>query len=396
MAELADILGALGALGAVQCLAGFITVIAFSLRQNTKPGQLPPITILKPLCGDEPMLEEALISCCRQNYPKFQIVFGIQDPADPAIAVVRRMQDRFPECDISVVVDSTPHGPNRKVGNLINMLPYARHDILVISDSDLHVPPNYLERLYAELEKPGTGLVTSLYVGLAVARSWAAKLGATQITHGFLPGVLLSRALGRQDCLGSTAMLHRETLERTGGLYALVELLAEDNVMGQRVRDLGLSIRLANTIPAATVPEDNLRAMWLHEIRWTRTLSGLAPVSIAASTIQYPLFWSILAFIFSGGAVWSVALFFSAWLTRAAAAYGIDYALRSLVGRKVQPTPVWLFPLRDILSVVEIIVSYWIGEVVWRGHKIGANCSATLPAGFVASQYAAEQLRQEG
>ena len=386
MTALAGAVAIVACLGLLQCIAGLIAVIRFAASPSRPPAACPPITILKPLCGDEPMLEEALASCCTQAYPAFQIVFGIQDPADPALAVVQRLRQRFPACDMTVVVDSTPHGPNRKVANLINMLPSARHELLVISDSDLHVSPNYLERLVAAMEKPGAGLVTSLYTGLPPAeRGWSAKLGATQISHIFLPGVLLSRAMGRQDCLGSTAMLWRDTLDRTGGLPALVQLLAEDNVLGQRVRALGLSIGVADTVPAATVPEPSFRALWVHEIRWTSTIRELAPLALGASSLQYPLFWAALAIGLSGGAEWSIALFAGGWAIRAVVTHMIDHALRRRVGRVASRTPFWLLPLRDILSVVEIGASYWVNQVVWRGHKMGANGSVTRPVGPVQS-----------
>ncbi len=113
------------------------------------------MTVLKPLFGAEPMLEQALASLCAQDYPAFQVVFGVQDPADPAVAVVRRIQARFPQCDIALVVDPTPHGRNRKVGNLINMMAAARHDVLVIADSDVHAAPDYLTRIVAALEPAG-------------------------------------------------------------------------------------------------------------------------------------------------------------------------------------------------------------------------------------------------
>jgi ceramide glucosyltransferase len=342
-----------------------------------RPAWLPPVTILKPLCGDEPLLEEALASCFGQDYPGFQIVFGIQNPNDPALDVLDRVRGRFPDRDIAVVVDPTPHGPNRKVGNLINMLPSAKHEIVVISDSDLHLPLNYLERLVVALERPGTGLVTSLYIGAPpVVAGWAAKMGSTQITHGFLPGVLLSRALGREDCLGSTAMLTKETLERTGGFRGLVQLLAEDNVMGQRVKALGLKVGLADTIPTATVPEPDLHALWQHEIRWTSTIRALAPVSLCGSTLQYPLFWALLAVLASAGAGWSLMLFAVAWIVRWGAAGMIDTALKPMVGRPALPTPFWMLPLRDLLTVAEIATSFGVDEVVWRGHRLGTNSDA--------------------
>jgi len=379
MTLIADLMAILACLGLLQCLAGVSVVRRFAKARGrgVLSPRPPAVTILKPLCGDEPLLEEALVSCFRQDYPEFQIVFGIQNPKDPALAVVRRLCERFPERDVAVVVDPTPHGPNRKVANLINMLPSARHEVLVISDSDLHLPADYLERLVVHLEKPGAGLVTSLYIGSPpTANGWAARMGSTQISHCFLPGVLLSRELGREDCLGSTAMLTRDTLERTGGFRALVQLLAEDNVLGQRVKGLGLSVELADTIPTATVPEPNLRALWEHEIRWTSTIRALAPVSLCGSTLQYPLFWSLLAVLFSGGAPWSLVLFVAGWTLRWVATALIDSALKPMVGRPALLTPFWMLPIRDLLSMAEIATSFGVDEVVWRGHKLGTNSDA--------------------
>jgi ceramide glucosyltransferase len=358
----AAVVALLSVIGCLQCIAGWIAVARFAGRPSATPAEYPPVTILKPLYGAEPLLEEALASCCRQAYPTFQIVFGVRDEADPALVVARRLQARFSDCDITIVVDPALYGTNRKVSNLINMLPSARHDLLVISDSDLHLPADYIAQLVAELEKPRTGLVTAAYVGLPPADlGWCAELGATHITHGFLPGVLLSRALGREDCLGSTTMLSRDTLSRIGGLGALVDVLAEDNIMGQRVRDLGLTIGLADTLVAATVPEPSLPALWHHEVRWTRTIRATAPWELAGSTLQYPR------------ALWSVALFGGGWAVRAICMIGIDRAVRRKTERRLSMTAAWLPPIRDILSVVEIGASYGIGRVWWRGHEMSAN-----------------------
>jgi ceramide glucosyltransferase len=168
-------------------------------------------------------------------------------------------------------------------------------------------------------------------------------------------------------------LLHRNTLDRIGGLDALVHALAEDNVMGQRVRALGLSVRLADTVVAATVPESSLRALWDHEVRWMRTIRASSPLGLAASTLHYPLFWAVMAGVLSGGELWSIALFSGAWAFRLAAATGIDRELYRKVGRLAPTPPAWLLPVRDILSVVEIAASYWIDGVTWRGHKVYAN-----------------------
>ncbi len=369
------VLAFVAGVGLVQCFAGWAAVIRFAAAPAPAPRQLPPVTILRPLCGDEPLLADTLLSCCRQDYPVFQIVFGVRDAADPALGVVRDLIEKFPERDITVIVDPTLHGSNRKVANLINMLPSARYDVLVFSDSDLHVAPDYLVRLVAALEKPNTGLVSTVYVGRPARRKWAPRLGAAQINYSFLPGVLLSRALGRQDCLGTTMALHRRVLERSGGLHALAGHIADDNVLGQRVAALGLGVDIADTVPAATVPESTFTALWHHEMRWARTVRALVPVAFGASALQYPVCWALLACILSGGALPYVALMGLAWAVRTAAAWGIDHALKpKFASLDLAPVaPVWLLPFRDILSVVEIVASYCSSQVVWRGMTMRAD-----------------------
>jgi ceramide glucosyltransferase len=383
MSLLAMAFALVAGLGLVQCFAGWMAVIRFAAAPAPAPRQLPPVTILRPLCGDEPLLVDALLSCCCQDYPVFQIVFGAQDRADPALAVVRDLKENFPERDITVIVDPTEHGRNRKVANLINMLPSARYDVLVFSDSDLHLAPDYLARLVAALEKPNTGLVSTLYVGRPARHRWPARLGAAQINYSFLPGALLARALGRQDCLGSTMALHRRTLERSGGLHVLVDHIADDNVLGQRVAALGLAVDIADTVPAATVPETTLAALWHHEMRWARTIRALVPGSFGVSAIQYPFCWALLACVLSRGALPFVVLLGLAWAVRTAAAWGIDHALKpKLAPLGLAPVaPVWQLPCRDILSVIEIIASYSSNQVVWRGMITEAdNGVAPAPA----------------
>ncbi len=329
--------------------------------------------MLKPLHGDEPGLEDALATLCRQDYPDFQVVFGVQDPADPAIAVVRRVQTRFPGRRLTLVVDPTTHGANRKVANLINMLPAARHAVLAIADSDLHVAPDWLDRLAAALEPEGTGLVTTLYAGRPATGAWVQRLGAEQITHAFLPGALLARALGRQDCLGATMVLRRATLARIGGFEALVDHLADDNALGRKVQALGLAVALADTVPQTTVPEATPAALWRHELRWARTVRALAPAAFAASALQYPIVWALAAVALSGGAGWSWAGLAGAWTVRAAAGRGIDLALRRHGGTLAFPLPVWLLPVRELISLAVLIAAFAGNRVEWRGHHLTAD-----------------------
>jgi ceramide glucosyltransferase len=374
MILLAYLAAAIGCIGLLLALAGWAVTWRFSRRPPPIYAERPPVTILRPLHGDEPLLEEALASVCGQNYPEFQVVFGVQNPTDPALQVVRRLQGRFPECDITIVADGTQHGSNRKVGNLINMFAAARHDVIVIADSDVHVAHDNLDRLVASLARPGVGLVTTIYTGLPASRALAARLGATQITHTLLPGALLARVLGRQDCFGASMALTRATLERIGGLQALADHLADDNVLGQLVREQGLAVELAPTVPATTVPETTLRALWRHELRWARTIRALEPLGFALSAVQYPLVWSALAVALSGGAAWSVGLFALAWIVRAMAARGVDRAVAVAIA-----APVWLLPLRDLLFVCVMIASFLGDRVEWRGYSLYADRGRAEP-----------------
>jgi ceramide glucosyltransferase len=353
--------------GLGQAVAGYFAVCRFVARPRL-PARARAVSVLKPLHGAEPLLEEALASVCAQDFFEYQVVFGVQDPADPALGVVERVRERFPGCDIAVVVDPTPHGSNHKVGNLINMLPAAKHDLLVIADSDVHCAPDYLDRLVAALEAPGTGLVTTLYAGMAATPTLAGRLGVAWINSSFLPGALLARWLGRQDCLGATMALRRETLSAIGGLAALADHLADDFVLGVLVREQGLAVRLADTVPATTVPERTLNELYRHELRWARTIRTQVPVQFVLSALQYPLFWAALAVLLAWGAVWAVGLFLAAWAVRAAVALGIDRAL----GLAKNPAPVWLLPLRDLMSVFVILASHGSDRVEWRGHVMHA------------------------
>ena len=324
----------------------------------------PAVTVLKPLCGDEALLEPAMASFCEQDYPCFQIVFGVQSAVDPAIAVVHRLQRRFPHADLSLVIDPRRHGRNNKVGNLLNMAGQARHDIIVIADSDIHAPADTLRSLVAALEQPGVGLVSTLYAGLPSTATMAGALGAAYINHTFLPGALMARSLGRQDCLGAIMALRRETLDRIGGLEALTDHLADDAMLGQLVRDAGLSVVLAGAIPATTVPETRLPALVTHELRWMRTVKSVAPIGFVLGGLQFPLFWALLMVAAAPSQPWAWGAFAAMWTVRSVLARLADRALGVTVR-----LPVWLLPFRDVLSITIMLASYWSDRVAWRGEE---------------------------
>ena len=349
--------------GFVQAGAGWSAVRRFR-RAACLPGGRPAITVLKPLHGDEPLLETALASFCLQDYPRFQIVFGVQDDNDPAIAVVDRLRRRFPSVDMDLVVDPTPHGLNHKVDNLINMFPSARHHLLVISDSDMHAAPDYLSCVADAISHPGTGLVTSLYTGIPVRGGLVGQLGAAYITQNFAAGALMARDLGRQDCMGATMALTRETLMRIGGFPALSPFVADDAVLGMKVRALGQTVALSASVPGTTVAEASLAALFRHELRWARTIRAVAPIGFAVSVIQFPAFWALLTFLMSGGAAWAGGLWAVAVLVRAVCGRLVERDMGAV------PTPLWLPALRDVLSMAVLICAYMGADVAWRGHVL--------------------------
>jgi ceramide glucosyltransferase len=273
---------------------------------------------------------------------------------------------------VALVVDPTLHGSNRKISNLINMLPAATHAVLVMSDADIHVPPYFLHRVAAALAAPRVGLVTTLYTALAGTPHLATTLGANQINYIFLPGALLARRLGRQDCLGVTMALHRDTLERVGGLAAVANHLADDQVLGRLVRAAGMDTTLAQVIPATTVPEANFVALYRHELRWARTIRALVPLPYAASVLQFSLLWSVLAVLLSGGAWWSWALICAVLLIRYSLARRIDRALGL-----VKAGEAWLFLVRDLFSAIIYLASFGGATVEWRGQKMRADPGKT-------------------
>ncbi len=381
MTLLAIIAAVLAGAGLIQAVAGYAVVRRFARAPAPDAAPHlrvthPPITVLKPLHGDEPLLEQALAALCEQRYGTFQIVFGVQSATDAALPVLEHLRRRFPACDMTVVVDATPHGANRKVGNLINMFPSAKYDVLVIADSDVHCAPDYLERIAATLALPGTGMATLLYGGIAASRTLAGALGASWINHAIVPGVLMARALGREDSLGATMALRREVLAEIGGLAALADHLADDHVLGRLVRDHGLSVRLAPAVAVTTVPERRLRDLFRHELRWARTILAVAPVGYALSAVQFVLLWAGLAAILSGGARWAVILFVLAWAIRAGAAVGIDRRLGLARYGLATPAPIWLLPLRDTLSMMIMLASYAGDEVEWRGQVMSTGRGA--------------------
>ena len=342
-------------------LAGtVIAAMRFARRRSVLPSEQPPVSVLKPLYGAEPGLYENLRSFIDQDYPRRQIVFGVRNPEDGALPVVRRLTAERPDVDIDLVVDARAGGGNLKVANLINMLPAAKHDLLVFADSDMHVDPHYLATVTAPLQDPAVGLVTCLYRGLPIGGLWS-RLGALHINFGFLPSALLGEALGTGGgCFGATIALRRAVLDRIGGLGVVRDELADDHRIGAAVRELGLPTVLSPYIVETSVSEKNLKCLWRHELRWARTVRAMAPVGFAGSAVTHAVAIAALAAIFSGLSLTSLVFLAISclfrWMTAGATARILRLPIAGL----------WLLPVRDLLSFGVFVGSFFGRNVSWR------------------------------
>jgi ceramide glucosyltransferase len=365
--DVAAALGCVYALAAAWITRGFI-------RSAAAPGQNQlAITILKPLHGAEPDLEANLAGFCVQDYPgPVQIVFGVDDPADPAIGAVRALITRFPDRDLELVIDSRRHGTNRKISNLINMASRARHEVLVVSDSDIIVDPNYLKTIAASLEPPGVGLVTCLYRGAAATGLWA-DLAAAGIDYHFLPSVLVGLRLGlAAPCFGSTIALRAKTLAAIGGFKSVADQLADDYAIGALVRRAGLAV----AIPAFTVghvcAQRTARDLFRHELRWARTIRFVDPFGFAGSGITHALPLALLGMVLGGMTAVGIGIVVAALACRFALQMQLDrtFALRG--------DYFWLGPFRDVLSFAVFVASFFGRNVEWRGQRYGVRADNTL------------------
>jgi ceramide glucosyltransferase len=342
----------------------------------------PAITLLKPLYGAEPGLYEHLTSFCRQDYAgPVQILFGVQDAEDPAAIVARKIVNALRAGKIDgapagmtaeLVIDPARHGANGKVGNLINLSRRIEHGVVVLADSDIRVAPDYLARLAQTLARPGVGLVTCLYRGAPMAGLWS-TLGAMWVDYGFLPNVVTGVTLKMADpCIGATIALRRDTLDAIGGFRAIQDQLADDYALGEAVRGIGQKVVLADFAVGHAHGETSPLQLWRREMRWSRTIRSLNPVGYIGSAVTFPLAWALLALLAGGFAPTGAILTFAALLCRLTLQDEVDRRFPGL------PHALWLSPLRDLLSFAVFVVSFFPGQVHWRGRDFSMGAHGVM------------------
>ena len=327
----------------------------------------PPLSILKPLKGTDPDIYECFRSHCLQDYPEYEIVFGVSDANDPAVASVRSLQSEFPDRRIEIVVSPEILGANVKVSNLVHMLREARYEYLIVNDSDIRVQRDYLQRVVAPLADSGVGMVTCLYRGVA-AGTLGSRLESLGISTDFCPGVLVARQLehGIHFGLGSTLAFRRADLERAGGFASIVDFLADDYQLGRRIANLGLQVVLSDVVVETHLPAYNLRSFLAHQLRWARGVRDARSGGYIGLVFTFGLMWGLLNLIVAHGAPWSWAALGGVLLLRLAVALTVGTAV--LRDRQLIPQ-LWLLPLRDLVAAAVWITSFAGHTVRWRGDR---------------------------
>jgi len=339
-------------------------------------GQSPNVTILKPLHQGEPDLSRNLETFFAQDYRgAVQIIFGVHDENDPAVAVVRALQAKYPHCDTTIVADTALYGANAKVSNLINMLPAARYDTLVLSDSDIAVGRRWLSQVTTALNRPGVGIVTCLYTGEPAEdghRLWS-SLAAMSTSYTFLPNALLGTSLGlAAPCFGSTIALRRQTLEEVGGFGAFADQLADDYEMGRAVRAKGYTLAIPAMGVGHTAAEDSFQDLFRHELRWTRTIRLVNPAGHVGSIVTHGFAFALLAAILLDFNAASLVVLAAALASRLFLKARIDGLFGTYAG------PTWLMPLRDLLSFAVFLASLFGETVHWRGTHFAVEPSGAM------------------
>ena len=335
------------------------------------------VSLLKPLCGPEPSLYENLRSFCLQKFPDYQIVFGLQDEHDPALAVVRRLQREFPSLSIDVVVNSRQHGSNFKVSNLINMVARARHDVLVMADSDAAVSPEYLDVVTAPLLEESVGLVTCLYRA-EPSRPIFSRLGAMYINEWYMPSVLLAWLFGHEGYVsGQTLCIRRETLDAIGGLERIVNHLADDHQLGERVRALGKRLVLSHYVPSAECHEPSFESLIRHEVRWMRTLHVLQPRCFLFLFFSFSVPLALLGLVLVSGVRSLAPLAWILFAVVVCARLALHFSHR-MHGRRPTLADLWLVPLRDLLLCWVWCKSLFTSRVTWRGNEFDVDAHGVM------------------
>lgn len=356
------------------CMAGaaigciYLAVVGWLIlryRSGERPLRLVPVpvSLIMPLCGDEPGLYDRLIALCDQDYPgNFEIVCGTLNPRDPALDVVRRVMAERPDRVVHCHFDPNIHGHSLKVSNLKNIARHVHFDTLVMIDSDIQVSPDYLSNVVAELQQPGVGAVTCLYHGVDHGSIWS-RLAAMSTNLHYIPNVVGGLTLGlARPCFGPTIAMSRDMLRRIGGFDAFTDQLFDDYAIGEAVRATGYSVSVTAFAVGHVFQDASARELLDSQLRQACTVKGINPGGHLGSIITHPFALATVAALLDGGEpallLAAAALVCRVWLwwcmQQRFAARCNDYLL---------------IPIRDLMSFAVYVASFFVATVRWRGQR---------------------------
>jgi ceramide glucosyltransferase len=340
------------------------------LKQAKHPSRLevsPPVSILKSLKGLDPHMYAAFRSHCRFDYPEYELLFGASDPHEPALELVGRLQQEFTKRQIRVVHTPRSLGLNGKVSTLAQMLPEASYQHILINDSDIVAPPDYLRRVMSQFADERVGMVTSLYRGLA-GESLPSRIEALGLSTDFMGGVLVAREMegGIRFALGATMATTKAVLSEIGGLEPLADYLGDDYELGARTAAAGYKVELADVVVETALPDYTFGQFWSHQMRWARNVRDRRAAQYFGLIVTFGLAWGILG-VLAAPRTWST------WLALAIVALARLLAAVT-IGRRVLDDPrlvrdLWLLPARDFAALVVWLASFAGNQVEWRGMK---------------------------
>jgi len=353
------------------CGMGFYALCLLAARKFLRDSRKPApaftsaVSILKPLRGVDPQMYESFRSHCVQNYPEYEIIFGVSEADDPAVEGVEHLIREFPQCKIRLLVCPEVLGNNRKTSNLVQMLPHAQHDNILINDSDIFVTPDYLRRVMAPFASEKVGMVTCPYRGIA-ADTLGSKLESVGISTDFIAGVLAARQVekGIHFALGSTLAMSRTALEAIGGLEPLVDYLADDFELGNRISRAGFEVVLVDVVVETHLPPYSFRQFFEHQMRWARSTRDSRRSGYVGILLTFGLPWAIISVLFAGGVWWSWILLAAATALRTAVAVQVGVGI---VHDRSVWRHLWLVPVRDLIAFWVWFASFAGHQVHWRG-----------------------------
>ena len=371
MPSVLTLVAALCALLAVAGTAYFVLCIWAAKRyvhersSESRTPFSPPVSILRSLKGLDPQMYRAFRSHCLLDYGEYEVLFGVSDPGDPALGLVEKLREEFPLRQLRVVHCPEVLGLNGKVSNLAQMLPQARYEHIVINDSDIVVPRDYLRSVLAPMANPEVGMVTALYRGIA-GTTLASKLEALGLSTDFSGGVLVARAMegGIRFALGATIATTKTVVAAIGGLEPLADYLGDDYELGARTAAAGYRVELADTVVETALPDYSFRDFWAHQMRWARNVKDRRPGQYFGLVVTFAVVWAVFSVIAGPYQWWTWVILGVAAVARLTSAV--------VVGRGVLRDPqvlrdLWLVPLRDFVGLGVWVVSYFGNEIEWRG-----------------------------